>query len=71
MTSKVNSWSHHVELLSSVTMDQPQVAYVALTESLQHEWIFLQRVTENCTPLFKPVKDSLSSTFIPSLFGHN
>ena len=47
------------------------MAYIALTESLQHEWIFLQRVTENCAHLFKPVEYSLSSTFIPSLVGHS
>ena len=40
--SKVGDWSQYITLLSSVAKDQPQAAYVALTKSLQQEWIFLQ-----------------------------
>lgn len=50
--SKVNDWSHYVELLASLTTDQPQAAYIGLTRSLQSEWLFLQRVNPNCGNLF-------------------
>ena len=52
VTSKVNCWSHHVELLSSIAKNQPQVGYITLTKSLQQEFIFLQKVTVNCAHLF-------------------
>ena len=40
--SQVSNWSNYVSLLSSIAADQPQAAYIALTKSLQSEWIFLQ-----------------------------
>ena len=63
--SKVHEWSHQVELLSSIAVEQPQAAFKALTKSLQCQWIFLQRVTPKCGGLF-------AFTFhpLPSLFGH-
>ena len=71
VTSKVCEWSRYVELLSSIAVDQPQVTYMALTKSLQSGWIFLQRVTSNCSELFGAVEQALTNRFIPSLMGHD
>lgn len=49
---KSQEWAHYVELLSSIAVDQPQAAYIALTKSLQNEWTLLQRVIPDCCHLF-------------------
>ena len=38
ISHKIKEWSHHVELLSDLTISQPQATYIALTKSLQQEW---------------------------------
>ena len=71
--SKVQEWSHHIELLSTIAKTQPQAAFITLTKSLQHEWTFIQRVIrDNGSSLpFQALEDLLGSTFIPSLLGHD
>jgi hypothetical protein len=71
ISSKVDDWDQYVKLLSSIAEDQPQAAYIALSKSLQSEWSFLQRVTPDCGQLFQPIELSLSSIFIPALFGQS
>jgi hypothetical protein len=51
--------------------NQPQAAYVALSRSLQNEWLFLQRVVPHCGGHFLRVENALASDFIPSLLGHD
>ena len=63
VSEKVAKWSDHVHRLSSMCVSQPQSAYVALTKSLQSEWIFLQRIMSDCA------EQALSHSFLPSLFG--
>ena len=71
VSMKAEQWESYVRMLTLVASDHPQEAYIALTKSLQNEWLYLQRVTPNCGHLFQPVEDSLSSVFIPALIGHN
>ena len=70
VSSRVSNWSNYVSLLSSIAADQPQAAYIALTKSLQSEWIFLQRVTPDCGGLFNDLEHVLCTLFLPSLIGH-
>jgi len=39
--SKVCRWVKHINVLAEAASTQPQLAYVTLTKSLQHEWNFL------------------------------
>ena len=71
VSMKAEQWESYVRMLTLVASDHPQEAYIALTKSLQNEWLYLQRVTPNCGHLFQSVEDSLSSVFIPALIGHN
>ena len=48
---------------------QPQAAFAALTKSLQSEWLFSLGVIPHCGPLFVDLESSLSSCFLPALFG--
>ena len=71
VSRQVGEWSHYIDVLSSVAVNQPQSAYIALTRSLQHEWSFLQRVTSDCGQLFEDIETMLASRFIPALFGQD
>ena len=68
---KVREWSHSVQLLASVSKQQPQAAFIGFTKSLQLEWTFLQRVVSDCSSLLADIEDTIISDFIPSLFGHD
>ena len=41
---KVKQWATDVQHLSQLAISQPQAAYVALTKSLQCEWIYMYNV---------------------------
>ena len=68
---KVREWSHSVQLLASVSKQQPQAAFIGFIKSLQLEWTFLQRVVSDCSSLLIDIEDTIISDFIPSLFGHD
>ena len=67
--SKVDRWMRHIDVLSEAASTQPQLAYAALSRSLQHEWTFLLRVVPQCGQLFQKLDLSLSSHFLPAMFG--
>ena len=52
-----------------MAVPQPQAAYVALTKSLQCEWVYLQRVVPDCRSLFAPLENIISSLFLSAMFG--
>ena len=66
---KVNRWVRYIDVLSEAASSQPQLAYAALSRSLQHEWTFLLRVVPLCGQLFQKLDLSLSSHFLPAMFG--
>ena len=68
---KVNKWVNYVNTFSDIALTQPhdQLAYTAVTRSLQHEWTFLLRVLPDCGLLFQDLESSLASNFLPALFG--
>ena len=60
---------NYVNTFSDIALIQPQLAYTAVTRSLQHEWTFLLRVLPDCGLLFQDLESSLASNFSPALFG--
>ena len=68
LSQKVNFWTKCVVKLAKIAESQPQVAYAALSKSLQSEWSFLHRVVPNCGQHFIPARDVIDNTFWPSLF---
>ena len=66
---KVDCWVSDVRHLSEMAVPQPQAAFVALTKSLQCEWVYLQRVVLDCRSLFAPLENIISSLFLPAMFG--
>ena len=69
LDEKIRSWVSAVEKLSKVAVDEPQAAFVALSKSVQNEWLFIQRVVAQSESAFSPLSDAIKHHFIPSLFG--
>ena len=67
--SKVRRWVGHLDVLAEAASIQPQLAYAALSRSLQHKWTFLLRVVPQCGQLFQEIELSLFSRFLPAMFG--
>ena len=67
--SKVCKWVEHVDVLAGAAVTQPQLAYAALSRSLQHKWKFLLRVVLQCGLLFQELELSLFSHFLLAMFG--
>ena len=47
-----------------MVVKQPQVAFSALTKSLQCKWQFLQHVIPDCGGLFAPLDEVFMSMFL-------
>ena len=58
---EVHQWITDVQHLSWMSVSQPQVAYAAMTKSLQQEWIYLQWVVLDCSTLFAELEETLLS----------
>ena len=66
---KVNNWVKHVCVFNDIAAVQPQLAYVAVARSLQHEWTFLLKVLWDCVALFWDLEFTLTSSLLPAIFG--
>ena len=66
---KMDNWMKHVRVFSDIAAAQPQLAYVTVVRSLQHEWTFLLRVLQDCRALFWNLEIALASSFLPAIFG--
>ena len=67
--SKVDSWVDAVVKLSSAAILEPQAAYVALSKSVQNEWLFIQRVLSSSQDAFEALSRVIKTKFLPNLFG--
>jgi hypothetical protein len=66
------AWTVAIKSLAKVCKCYPQLAYADLHQkSLQHEWEFLQRVTDRIGTEFVVVESSLKDNFLPALLGLN
>ena len=59
----------HIGVLSEAASSQTQLAYAAFSRSLQHEWTFLLHVVPQYGQLFQKLDLSISSPFLPVMFG--
>ncbi|KAI2506072.1 hypothetical protein MHU86_8393 [Fragilaria crotonensis] len=46
--------------------EYPQTAYAGLSQSLQSEWQYLQRVTPDIAPAFAPLEAAIATVFLPA-----
>jgi hypothetical protein len=66
---QIQKWIDGIESLAKVAKRFPQTAYAGLVKSLQSEWQYLQRVTEDCADAFAPIEAAIVNTFLPALLG--
>jgi hypothetical protein len=69
LEAKTKDWAEAVSELAMVAERYPQAAYAGLQKSLQQEWQFLQRVTHGLGDEFSAIEQTLTSEFLPALFG--
>ena len=58
----------HIDVLAGAAVIQPQLAYAALSRSLQHKCNFLLCVVLHCGQLFQELEMSFVSHFLPAMF---
>ena len=67
----ISKWESGVQELAYVASSYPQTAYAGLQKSLQQEWQYIQRVSEDIAEYFAPIEESICKTFLPALFGES
>jgi hypothetical protein len=66
---QVEQWEEGVRVLAKIAKRFPQTAYAGLSQSLQSEWLYLQRVAPNCSNDFTAIEHAIKTAFLPALFG--
>ena len=69
VASKVATWSQELCKLTDFARSQPQAAYSALVNSLQHRWSFLCRVLDGAAEQLAPLEDIIHRRLIPAISG--
>ncbi|KAI2510018.1 hypothetical protein MHU86_4444 [Fragilaria crotonensis] len=64
---QIQQWIEGVHCLAAVARRYPQTAYAGLSQSLQSEWQYLQRVTPDIAPAFAPLEAAIATAFLPAL----
>jgi hypothetical protein len=71
VADKVKVWTSRVDMITTIAKINPHAAYVGFTRGLQQEWKFVQRTTENTSPLLGEIEEKIRNDFIPALFQKN
>jgi hypothetical protein len=66
---QVQQWIEGVHCLAAAARRYPQTAYAGLSQSLQSEWQYLQRVTPDIAPAFAPLEAAIATVFLPALLA--
>ncbi|KAI2494156.1 hypothetical protein MHU86_20388 [Fragilaria crotonensis] len=66
---QVQQWVESVHRLAAAARRYPQTAYAGLSQSLQAEWQYLQRVTPDIAPAFAPLEAAIANVFLPALLA--
>ena len=64
---QVQQWVEGVYRLAAAARRYPQTAFAGLSQSLQSEWQYLQRVTPDLAPAFAPLEAAIATVFLPAL----
>ena len=67
--TEVAAYIKIIERLSNLAQADPHAALSCYTNSIQHKWTFIQRVTDVNPLLWAPLEHAIASKFIPALFG--
>jgi hypothetical protein len=68
---KVTFWTSTMTDLAFAAISHPQTAFAGLWKLLQHLWQLIQRVIRDIGDCFFDIKDTITSIFLPALFGES
>ena len=71
VSKKIEKWVQDVDELSTLAVEEPQIALSAYTKGICHRWTFIQRTLDGISPLFQPLEDCIRQKLIPSIVGRN
>ena len=71
VTDKVTKWIADVKELSTLAVEEPQVALSAFTKGICHRWTFVQRTIPDISNIFIPLEECIKEDFIPAVIGFN
>ena len=57
LMAKIDTWVQSVKKLSNVAKMEPHAAFIALSKSVQNEWLFVQRVVADSAFAFIPLQE--------------
>ena len=69
VTEKVEKWVQDIKELSTIAVEEPQVALSAYTKGICHRWTFIQRTVPGISELFSPLEESIREDLIPAIVG--
>jgi len=69
--TKVAKWIKDIEILSSIAVEEPQLALAAFTKGICHRWSFLQRTMGGVSSLFAPLEDCIRHKLLPAIVGRS
>ena len=67
LEKKALQWSNSIERLAHAAKSYPHEAFTALSKSLQNEWGYILRVTQETESLCFSLTDRIKNSFLPSL----
>ena len=67
LEKKVAQWSKSVQHLTHAAKSFPHEAYTALSKSLQNEWRYILRVTQDTESLFSSLAETIKNSFLPAM----
>ena len=66
---KNREWTQSVKKLSDAAKLEPHAAFIALSKSIQNEWLYVQRVVADSEYAFIPLQQIIKNLFFPNLSG--
>ena len=69
VSTKVQQWVDSVQELSTIAVNEPQLAYSSYVKGLSHKWTYLQRTIPGVAELFQPLEDAIRASLLPALLG--
>ncbi|KAI0980150.1 hypothetical protein GJ496_011212 [Pomphorhynchus laevis] len=69
VNTKTQKWEDMIERLRQVAESDVQLAYSALTHSMQFKWTHLLRTVDINASLLKPLRQQIFQKLIPSIIG--
>ena len=68
LKKRMVTWEWNIRTISKTAVRYPKEIHAAVVQTMQSDWIFLQRITKNTVDGFAGVEKILRKTFLHRLF---